>query len=85
MDTNMTFRMDSEVKREMASICKELGMSTSTAFNLFANAFVRTKGMPFQITMQPSTTGKTLSTDAMLADTDNILQSFAEDYKRMAE
>lgn len=47
MDSNMTFRIDSEVKAQMAAICDALGMSTSTAFNIFANAFVRAKGMPF--------------------------------------
>ena len=39
MDSNMTFRIDSEVKAQMAAICDALGMSTSTAFNIFANAF----------------------------------------------
>ena len=39
MDTNMTFRMDSEVKAQMSAICAQLGMTTSTAFNIFANAF----------------------------------------------
>ena len=38
MDSNMTFRIDSEVKAQMAAICDALGMSTSTAFNIFANA-----------------------------------------------
>ena len=52
MDTNMTFRMDADVKSQMAAICKELGMTTSTAFNLFANAFVRAKGMPFPVTVR---------------------------------
>lgn len=47
MDTNMTFRMDADVKAQMAAICSQLGMTTSTAFNIFANAFVRMKGMPF--------------------------------------
>ena len=47
MDTNMTFRMDSEVKAQMAAICDALGMSTSTAFNIFANAFVRAKSAVF--------------------------------------
>lgn len=46
MDTNMTFRMDADVKAQMAAICSQLGMTTSTAFNIFANAFVRMKGMP---------------------------------------
>ena len=32
MDSNMTFRIDSEVKAQMAAICDALGMSTSTAF-----------------------------------------------------
>ena len=35
MDSNMTFRIDSEVKAQMAAICDALGMSTSTAFNIF--------------------------------------------------
>ena len=30
MDTNMTFRMDSEVKAQMASICETLGISRPT-------------------------------------------------------
>ncbi len=85
MDTSMTFRMDSDVKKEMAAICKELGMTTSTAFNLFANAFVRVKGMPFQITIQEPAQVKTMSSEAMLTDTNVTLNAFAEDYKRMAE
>lgn len=46
MDTNMTFRMDADVKAQMAAICSQLGMTTSTAFNIFANAFVRMKACP---------------------------------------
>lgn len=83
MDTNMTFRMDSNVKAQMAEICTQLGMTTSTAFNLFANAFVRAKGMPFAVTIQEPVT--TVSKEQMLADTDQMLSEFAPDYKRMAE
>ena len=83
MDTNMTFRMDSEVKAQMAAICTELGMTTSTAFNIFANAFVRAKGMPFAVTIQEP--AATVSREKMLADTDQLLSEFAADYKRMAE
>ena len=77
MDTNMTFRMDSEVKSQMAAICAQLGMTTSTAFNIFANAFVRANGMPFSVTIQEPAN--------MLADTDALLSEFAADYQRMAE
>ena len=83
MDTNMTFCMDSEVKAQMAAICDALGMSTSTAFNIFANAFVRAKGMPFAVTIQEPVSS--VSREKMLADTDQMLGEFAADYKRMAE
>ena len=83
MDTNMTFRMDSDVKAEMAAICDKLGMTTSTAFNIFANAFVRAKGMPFPVTIQDPDIF--ISKEAMLSDTNQFLAVFAPDYKRMAE
>ena len=83
MDTNMTFRIDSEVKAQMSAICNQLGMTTSTAFNIFANAFVRAKGMPFAVTIQQEPFP--VSKDKMLADTDQLLAEFASDYKRMAE
>ena len=82
MDTNMTFRMDSEVKAQMSAICAQLGMTTSTAFNVFANAFVA-KGMPFAVTIQEPT--QVIPKEQMLADTDQMLSDFAADYKRMAE
>ena len=83
MDSNITFRIDQDVKKQMASICKELGMTTSTAFNLFAKAFVREKGMPFPVAIQEPTS--TITTEQMLADADELLDEFSEDYKRMAE
>ena len=75
MDTNMTFRMDSEVKSQMAAICAQLGMTTSTAFNIFANAFVRANGMPFSVTIQEP--ANTIPQEKMLADTDALLSEFA--------
>ena len=83
MDTNMTFRMDSEVKSQMSAICSQLGMTTSTAFNIFANAFVRAKGMPFAVTIAEEPAK--VPHEKMLADTDQLLAEFASDYKRMAE
>lgn len=83
MDTNITFRMDSETKSQMAAICSELGMTTSTAFNIFAKAFVRAKGMPFDVTVGDAP--KAVSREKMLMDTDSLLNEFSADYKRMAE
>ena len=83
MDANVTFRIDADVKAKMAAICNGLGMTTSTAFNLFANAFVRANGMPFQVVIQEP--AKTLTREKMLADAEVLLDEFSEDYKRMAE
>lgn len=83
MDTNITFRMDSQTKARMTEICAQLGMTTSTAFNIFANAFVRANGMPFAVKLDsPSST---VTRAQMLSDADDILSDFAQDYKRMAE
>lgn len=83
MDTNVTFRMDSQVKIEMTAICNQLGITTSAAFNIFANAFVRSKGMPFSVTL--NTPPEVLSRAQMLKDTDGFLEEFKKDYERMAE
>lgn len=84
MDSNITFRIDTETKNQMAEICKQLGMSTSTAFNLFANAFVREKGMPFPVTIQPARE-RYLDDRKVLEDAEKTLAAFSSDYKRMAE
>ncbi|WP_204887779.1 type II toxin-antitoxin system RelB/DinJ family antitoxin [Pseudoflavonifractor phocaeensis] len=83
MDANMTFRMDSDTKAQMAAICDQIGMTTSTAFNIFAKAFVRAKGMPFPVTLQEQASPITRA--QMLTDADRLLTDFSEDYRRMAE
>lgn len=83
MDTNITFRIDSQTKLKMAEICSRLGMTTSTAFNIFANAFVRANGMPFAVQLDSSSPALTQA--QMLSDAEEILDEFAQDYKRMAE
>lgn len=83
MDSNITFRINAETKSQMTEICKQLGMSTSTAFNLFANAFVREGGMPFPVTIQKRE--QYLDDQKILEDAEKTLTAFSADYKRMAE
>lgn len=88
MDTNITFRIDSEIKSQMTAICSELGITTSTAFNIFARAFVRSNGMPFPVTIEESEVQESvaeLTQNQMLADADSILDEFSADYERMAK
>ncbi len=42
-------RMDEQLKKQMDEICNEFGMTTSTAFNIFARAVVRERRIPFEI------------------------------------
>ena len=39
--TNVSIRIDEDVKRKFDAICDELGMSMSTAFNIFAKAIFK--------------------------------------------
>ena len=45
----MTVRMDSQLKQQFNELCNEIGMSVNTAINIFANAVVRTRSIPFRI------------------------------------
>lgn len=83
MDTNMMFRIDSQTKARMTEICNQLGITPSTAFNIFANAFVRAGGMPFPVRLE--TPAPEMTREQMLADIDDIVDDYAQDYKKMSE
>ena len=46
---SMTVRMDSQLKQNFDAVCQQLGMSANAAMNIFANAVVRTRSIPFKI------------------------------------
>ena len=50
----MTVRMDSQLKQQFNELCNEIGMSVNTAINIFANAVVRTKSIPFRVSAYPT-------------------------------
>lgn len=47
--TNINIRMDEELKKNFDEICTELGLTMTTAFNVFARAVVRKRGIPFEL------------------------------------
>ena len=51
--TLVNVRMDEEVKRSMEETCKELGITMSTAFNIFARKMCREKRIPFEVSIDP--------------------------------
>ena len=46
---SMTVRMDSQLKQKFDALCSRMGMSANAAMNIFANAVVRTRSIPFKI------------------------------------
>ena len=53
--TNISIRMDSELKAQAEALFSELGMNLSTAFNVFVRQSLRDGGIPFEIKMdQPN-------------------------------
>ena len=49
----INFRMDEELKKNMEKTCKELGLSMSTAFTIFAKKMTREKRIPFEVSVDP--------------------------------
>ena len=48
----VNFRIDEEVKRDMEQACREMGLSMSTAFTIFAKKVGREKRIPFEIAVE---------------------------------
>lgn len=46
---NITFRVDDELKKQADALFSDLGMSLSTAFNVFLRQSVREQQLPFQV------------------------------------
>jgi addiction module antitoxin, RelB/DinJ family len=49
----VNFRMDEDLKRGMEEVCKEMGMSMTTAFTIFATKVSKEKRIPFDVAVDP--------------------------------
>jgi len=47
---NITVRIDEETKREFDTFCENVGISITTAFNMFIKATLRNRELPFAVT-----------------------------------
>ena len=59
--TTLSVRMDQDVKKQLDALCADVGMTTSTAINMFAKAFIREQRLPFDVIASESI--KTLYTE----------------------
>ena len=53
MTQTMSIRIDSKVKKGLADVCKELGITVSAAFSMFATKVAREKRIPFELEVDP--------------------------------
>jgi DNA-damage-inducible protein J len=49
----VNFRMDEGLKSSMEQVCKEMGMSMTTAFTIFASRVSKDRRIPFDISADP--------------------------------
>ena len=47
--TSINIRMDSDLKNQFEAFCQDMGMSMSTAINIFAKKTVREYRIPFEV------------------------------------
>ena len=50
--TNVSIRMDADLKAQADELFAELGMSLSTAFNIFVRQSLREGGLPFEVKLE---------------------------------
>ena len=49
--TNISIRMDTELKSQADELFAELGMNITTAFNIFVRQSLREGGLPFEVSL----------------------------------
>ena len=50
---NINFRMDADLKNNMEKACRELGLTPTAAFTIFATKVAREKRIPFEVAVDP--------------------------------
>ena len=80
--SNVTIRMDSELKSQADEVLGEMGMSFTTAVNGFTRQVVRERRIPFEITAGPAE--GTVDEAAVRAAAD-FASRYPDDFARMAE
>ena len=57
----VNIRMDDEVKKSMEQACKELGLSMTAAFTIYAIKVGREKRIPFEVSVDPFYSSKNIA------------------------
>jgi len=73
--TNLSIRIDRELKDEADQVFNSLGMNLTTAITVFVRQAVRQKKIPFEITLFPENEGKGVSMRDAMAASERIWQN----------
>lgn len=57
----VNFRMDKDLKINMEALCKEMGLTMTTAFTIFAKQLCRERRLPFEVTAESFYSTKNIS------------------------
>jgi DNA-damage-inducible protein J len=49
----VNFRMDEELKKNMEKTCKDMGLTLTSAFTMFATKVTREQRIPFEVSVDP--------------------------------
>ena len=84
--TNFSVRMDSEVKKQCEALYNDLGMTLTTAINVFLRQSLRVGGLPFELrqerpnkeTIAAMLEAEKISHDPSVKEYDDLDELFAE-------
>lgn len=49
-----SIRLDKDKKKQFDKICERLGLSASAAFSTFVNKTIEKRGLPYELTLEPT-------------------------------
>ena len=86
--TLINIRIDEDIKKSMEETCKELGITMSAAFNIFARKMCREKRIPFDVSVDPfysESNRKALVESIKQLEEGKIVEKTLEELKEMED
>lgn len=74
---NVSIKVDDMVKQQAENVCSELGMSLSTATNLFYKKMISYGGIPFELKVDP------FYSQENQAHLDKVIRNYYEDKSKL--
>lgn len=83
--TNISIRIDTDLKTDAENLFSEFGMNITTAFNIFVRQAVREQRIPFEITKIPNETTRAAMYEAKRIANDPSVKGYSNIEELLAE